>query len=110
MPTSFVKYVGPSHIRAISADEWKAAGFPNGESVVWDWTNAFSIPADKFTPDQLRDVIEVDGADFVIVSGDEHAPRKLAKMTGEQHMLGKTIGTSLGGQVVKTAPADAGAK
>jgi hypothetical protein len=108
MATSFVKYVGTSHRRIISADDWKADGFKNGETSIWDWENAFSIPADKFTEDQIQNVLLAHDGDFVIMTGEDHAPRKLPKQTGEQNMLGRTIGVNLGGQVKPTAPATDG--
>jgi len=94
----FIKYTGPAHRRQITADEWKAAGFPNGSTVVWDWNNGFSVPADSLTPEQVKNVIDPD-KEFIILGGEDHAPQQMIKMTGEQAMGKGAIGVDLGGTV-----------
>lgn len=76
--TQFVKYIGPAHHRMITADEWRRAGVPDQETVVWSYHNAFSVAIDRLTDDALRVGIEPDEF-FVVVGGDEHAPRDLVR-------------------------------
>lgn len=80
-----VKYVGLAHTRRISVADWREAGL-EGESVEWSFKNGFTVPADKFTDDQIEQIIEPDPG-FVIIGGDdsEVKPRRLAqRMTGQQ--------------------------
>lgn len=80
----FVKYVGPAHRRRITTQNWATEGIQNADTVVWGWEeNGFSVPSGQFSDKQM-DVLRRDGA-FVVVGGDEHAPRGLAfRQTGEQ--------------------------
>lgn len=80
-----VKYIGTAHRRRITARDWQQAGV-DGESVEWSWENGFTIPAEQFTEDQMREVIEPDSG-FAIVEGEEDdvKPRRLShRMTGQQ--------------------------
>ena len=97
----FIKYTGSSHRRLITADDWKAIGFGNDETIVWDWENGFSVPLGDLTAEQVEAAIKPDG-DFVIMGGEDHAPRTgMQKMTGEQAMGLGAIGVNLNG-VLKT--------
>jgi hypothetical protein len=100
----FIKYTGPAHRRQITADEWKAAGFNNGETVVWDWNNGFSVPLDSLTPEQVKAVINPDNG-FIVLGGEDHAPRPMSHQTGEQAMGKGQIGVNLGGVVTPDASA-----
>lgn len=80
-----VKYIGTAHRRRITARDWQQAGL-DGESVEWSFENGFTVPADQFTEDQMREVIEPDSG-FAIVGGedDDVKPRRLSqRMTGQQ--------------------------
>lgn len=80
-----VKYIGTAHRRRINATDWRDAGL-EGESIEWSWQNGFAVPAEQFTEDQLREVIEPDSG-FVIEEGEESdvKPRRLEhRMTGQQ--------------------------
>lgn len=82
----YVRYIGPSHSRMILADEWKAAGVTDMGSVVWDATNNFSVPVERFTDKAMEVAIHPDDA-FVIMGGDQHAPRyagAVGSLTPEQ--------------------------
>lgn len=65
----YIKYVGLSHRRMISASDWRSVGIA-GDTVVWDASNGFAVPLDVLTEDQIRKAIEPD-AGFVITGGDE---------------------------------------
>lgn len=69
----YVKYIGLAHRRMILADEWRSVGI-DAETVSWDHTNAFMVPADKFTDEQLRKVIKPDTGFVVIGTDDEPEP------------------------------------
>lgn len=73
--TTYVRYIGLSQVRMITADQWRDAGLPEGETVKWDFTNAFMVPADRFTEEQLRVAIHPD-PNFVVVGTDDE-PRRL---------------------------------
>lgn len=72
--TTYVKYIGLSQVRMITADQWRDAGL-DGETVKWDFTNAFMVPADKFTDEQLRVAIHPDTS--LVVVGTDEEPRRL---------------------------------
>jgi hypothetical protein len=65
----YVRYVGLSHRRMITAQDWRSVGI-NGDTVVWEASNGFAIPLDQLTEDQIRKAIEPD-AGFVITGDDE---------------------------------------
>lgn len=66
----YVKYIGPSHQRGITAVDWRSVGI-NAETVFWNAQNGFALPLDRFTEDQLVKAIYPD--QFFIVTGeDEH--------------------------------------
>lgn len=80
-----VKYIGTAHRRRISAQDWRDAGL-EGETVEWSFENGFTIPAEQFTEEQMREIIEPDSG-FAIIGGedDEVRPRRLRqRMTGQQ--------------------------
>jgi hypothetical protein len=80
----FVKYIGLSHRRVITADDWQSVGISDQGSVEWSAINNFSVPVDRFSEEALRTAIEPDDA-FVIVGGDQHAPRYVGRsMTPEE--------------------------
>lgn len=78
----YVKYIGPSHRRGITALEWRTIGV-DAETVFWGPENGFCIPADQFTDKQMKKAIEPD--EFLIVIGQDEQPEALPdSMTGEQ--------------------------
>lgn len=64
----YVKYVGLSHRRMITASDWRSVGI-NGETVVWEAANGFAVPLEKFTDEQIRKAIDND--DSLIITGDD---------------------------------------
>lgn len=79
----FIKYIGPSHVRQITAQDWRSVGI-NAETVTWSQWNGFSVPADSLTDDQILRAIDPDQY-FVITDDQESAPKTLGndRMTGE---------------------------
>jgi hypothetical protein len=65
----YVKYVGLSHRRMITAQDWRGVGI-SGDTVVWEASNGFAVPLDQFSEDQIRKAIENDNG-FVITGEDE---------------------------------------
>jgi len=65
----FVKYIGPSHVRQITAQEWRQAGL-TGDTVIWGNFNGWAVDAEQFTEEQIRRAIDPD-PNFVIVGTDE---------------------------------------
>lgn len=65
----YVRYIGLSHERQISAIDWRRAGI-QGETVVWSAFNGFAVPLDQFTDEQIRKAIEPD-VNFVITGEGE---------------------------------------
>lgn len=64
----YVKYIGPSHIRHITARDWRSVGI-NADSVVWSAQNGFAVPADQFSDDQIRKAIDPD--QYLVLTGDD---------------------------------------
>lgn len=65
----YVKYVGLSHQRMITAHDWRSVGI-TAETVVWNAFNGFAVPADQFSDDQIRKAIDPDDG-FVLTGDDE---------------------------------------
>ena len=65
----YVKYVGLSHRRMISAQDWRGVGIA-GDTVVWEANNGFAVPLDQFSDEQIRKAIDPDSG-FVITGDDE---------------------------------------
>jgi hypothetical protein len=65
----YIKYIGLSHGRMITAGDWRSVGI-NGETVVWNAQNGFAVPLDRLTEDQIRKAIDPD-QNFVITADDE---------------------------------------
>lgn len=76
---NYVKYIGLAHRRGILAEEWASVGI-QAETVWWDYTNAFMVPADQFTDEQIRKVINPDTS-FVIIGTDDEPQRLERDMT-----------------------------
>lgn len=96
----FVRYIGPSHTRVITADEWAAAGVPDMGSVEWSAVNGFSVPLERFTEKALQVAIYPDEG-LVIVEGEQHAPHYIGAagtLTPEQAAgVGRVdVGAALG--------------
>lgn len=70
--TSFIKYIGPAHVRQITALDWRSIGI-QADTVIWAGFNGWSVAAETLTEDQIRKAIEPD-PQFVIVGQDE-APK-----------------------------------
>jgi hypothetical protein len=65
----FIRYIGLSHKRMITAQDWQSVGI-RADTVVWAAQNGFSVPLDALTEDQIRKAIDND-RDFVITGDDE---------------------------------------
>jgi hypothetical protein len=65
----YVKYIGPAHIRQITAADWRSVGI-TGDQVVWSAQNGFAVPLDVFTDDQITKAID-DDPYLVVTGGDE---------------------------------------
>lgn len=72
----FIKYVGTAHVRMITADEFRLAGFPDMETKSWNFANNHAVPIDDFPGDVLEKVITPDPF-LIVVGGKEHEPRNL---------------------------------
>lgn len=70
----FVKYIGPSQVRMILPEEWAAAGVTDMGTVGWSAVNNWSVPVDSFTDKAMEVAIRPDPA-FVVIGGEQHAPR-----------------------------------
>lgn len=81
--TQYVKYIGPSHQRGITAEDWRRIGI-NADTVWWDARNGFSVPADQFTDDQMRKAIDTDDF-FVVVGSDERPEGEKRDMTPAEY-------------------------
>lgn len=68
----YIKYIGPAHMRQITADEWKRVGI-QADTVIWGNFNGWSVGADLLTDEQIRRAIDPD-SNFVIV-GSENMPK-----------------------------------
>jgi hypothetical protein len=72
----YVKYVGTSHWRRMTRQEW--ANIPEGaieqETLEWNAANGWTIPADRIT-DAAWPYIKADG-EFVVVDSDLRAVTK----------------------------------
>ena len=64
----YVKYIGPSHIRQITARDWRSIGL-TGDTVQWSAFNGFAVPLDSFNEDQIRKAIEPDS--FLVITGED---------------------------------------
>src|ERR1041385_2016698 len=63
----YVKYIGPSHVRQITARDWQGIGI-QADQVVWGPFNGFAVPLDSFTEDQLRKAIDNDP--YLVITGE----------------------------------------
>lgn len=64
----YVKYIGQTHQRMITAQEWRSVGI-TADTMVWNAGNGFAVPLDLFTESMLRKAIEPDA--FFVVTGDD---------------------------------------
>lgn len=64
----YVKYIGPSHRRMITAEDWRTVGV-TADTVVWSAFNGFAVPLDQFSDDQVRKAIHPDS--FLIITGED---------------------------------------
>lgn len=74
----YVKYIGPSHRRGITALEWRTIGV-DAQTVFWGPENGFCVPADQFDDRQIRKAIEPDP--FLIIVGMDEQPDPLPDST-----------------------------
>src|SRR4051812_17532067 len=65
----YVKYIGPSHARVITANDWRGVGI-GADTVVWSAHNGFAVPLDSPTEDQIRKAIN-DDPELIITGDDE---------------------------------------
>lgn len=65
----YVKYIGLSQMRVLTAADWRRAGL-TGDTVVWNAFNGFAVPLDQFNEDQIRKAFEPD-PNFVITGEGE---------------------------------------
>lgn len=54
-----LKYIGTSHWRRITADEWASVGVRNQETVEWNQYNNWTVPATSIS-DEAMPFIEAD--------------------------------------------------
>jgi hypothetical protein len=66
---NYVRYIGLSHARIITAQDWRSVGI-NGDTVVWSAQNGFAVATDVFTEEQIEKAIDPD-PEFVITGNDE---------------------------------------
>ena len=65
----YVKYIGLSHQRMITAHDWRGVGI-TADTVMWSAHNGFAVPLDHFSDDQIRKAIDTDDS-FIITKDDE---------------------------------------
>jgi hypothetical protein len=65
----YVRYIGTSHARIITAHDWRGVGI-TGDTVAWTAQNGFAVSADVFSDDQIRKAIDPD-PEFVITGDDQ---------------------------------------
>jgi hypothetical protein len=70
----YIQYVGLSHQRMITAQDWQSVGI-QGETVLWNAQNGFSVPLDRLTEEQIRKAIEPDA--HFIITGDAPVPQSM---------------------------------
>jgi hypothetical protein len=78
----YVRYVGLSHVRIITAQEWKSVGI-QGDTVMWSAQNGFAVPVDSLTEDQMSKAITPD-AEFVVTDDDFQPTPQVRDMTPAQ--------------------------
>lgn len=81
----FVKYIGPSHVRQITARDWQGVGI-QADTLVWSARNGFAVPLDALTENQITKAIDPDP--FFVITGDdeEFKPTPMpVEMTPDQH-------------------------
>lgn len=64
----YVRYIGPAHVREISARDWRSVGI-DAPSVLWGGFNGWAVPLDSFTEDQIRKAIENDP--MLVITGED---------------------------------------
>lgn len=64
----YVRYIGPSHSRGITASDWRSVGV-TADTVFWNAQNGFAVPLDKFSDDQIRRAIDPDP--MLVITGDD---------------------------------------
>ena len=64
----YVKYIGPSHERQITARDWRSVGI-QADTVVWSAFNGFAVPLDQFSDDQIRKAFDNDP--YLVVTGED---------------------------------------
>jgi hypothetical protein len=64
----YVKYIGPSHVRQITARDWAGVGI-QADTVMWMPQNGFAVPLDSLTEDQIRKAIEPDP--YLVITGED---------------------------------------
>lgn len=80
----YVKYVGLSHRRMITVNDWRSVGI-NGETVVWEAANGFAVPLEKFTDEQIRKAIDTDNSLVITGEDEDFTPQPVpGNMTPEQ--------------------------
>ncbi len=72
----FIKYIGTSHRRVITENDFRSVGVNGQGGVEWSYANNFSVARDRLTDDAYAKAIEHD-RHFVLVGGDDNAPRNL---------------------------------
>lgn len=65
----YVKYIGLSHERMITAADWRSVGIA-GDTVVWSAHNGFAVPLDSFSDSQLDRAIYPD-PELIVTAEDE---------------------------------------
>lgn len=68
----YVKYVGLSHQRMITAHDWQGVRI-TADTAVWNAQNGFAVPLDRFTGDQITKAIDPD-PNFVITDDEDFTP------------------------------------
>mgnify|MGYP000909752880 CR=1 FL=1 len=101
--TTYVRYIGLAHARGITRADWRSVGL-DGEDVWWDYTNGFSVPADRFTDEQMRKVITPDTSLLVVGMDTEPQPLPHAMTPSQAAMPRVNLNAAVGNETNAGVP------
>lgn len=101
--TTYVRYIGLAHARGITRADWRSVGL-DGEDVWWDYTNGFSVPADRFTDEQMRKVIGPDTSLLVVGMDEEPEPLPHAMTPSQAAMPRVNLNAAVGNESDRGTP------
>lgn len=88
---NWIKYFGTADVRQITAEEWKAEGVDDMETVVWHAGNGYMVPRERFT-DAAWPFIKADTLLFEVSSESVEAGKD-----ADPAVVRETVVTASGG-------------